>query len=146
MAGEPLPGGVTVSGPGGSVRLADGELARLPAETLAVRFQTEHGTRQGRFSGPLLWAALERSGLLADDPPKSQERQVVAVRGADGYEVVLALAELSPAFEAKQVILADEQDGQALGPAHWRLVVPGDRRGGRSVHDVTSLTLLSPLH
>lgn len=145
LAQAPQPAGIAFSGFGRTVRLTPAELAGLPSETLAISFQTEHGTRQGQFRGPLLWSVLRRTGLLADDPPKAQERQVLAVRGADGYQVVVALAELSPDFEGKRVVLAEAADGRPLAPGHWRIVLPGDRRGGRSVHDVTDITLLSPL-
>jgi DMSO/TMAO reductase YedYZ molybdopterin-dependent catalytic subunit len=39
------------------------------------------------------------------------------------------------------VILAEQMNGKPLGPDHFRLVVPGDQRGGRSVRDVVSITI-----
>jgi hypothetical protein len=53
---------------------------------------------------------------------------------------VLALAEIDPEFEGKQVLLAFRRDGQPM-PGELRLVVPGDRRGGRSARDVVRIEL-----
>ncbi len=119
-------------------------IASLPAITVAVSFETERGPRHASFEGPLLWTVLDRAGAF--DPAKSREQaqQFVAVTGRDGYTAVLALGEISPAFENKPVILAERMDGQALGPDHLRVVVPGDARGGRSVRDVVRLMVGSP--
>jgi hypothetical protein len=65
----------------------------------------------------------------------------VAVTGRDGYVAVLALAEIDPEFEGKQVLLAYRRNNQPFSNNELRLVVPGDRRGGRSVHDVVRIEL-----
>jgi len=50
----------------------------------------------------------------------------VLVKGADGYQAVIALPEIDTAFTDKVIILADEEDGKALptdvGP--FQIVVP----------------------
>lgn len=47
------------------------------------------------------------------------------------------MAELDPNFEGKQVIIAYERNGEPIpGNIGLRLVVPGDKHGGRSVRDV----------
>jgi hypothetical protein len=51
--------------------------------------------------------------------------------------VALAIAEIDPGFEGKQVLIATTQDGKKL--AAPELVVPGDRRAGRRVHDLTGI-------
>ena len=119
-------------------------IAALPAVTVAVSFETEHGPRHASFEGPLLWTVLDHAGAI--DPAKGREQahQFITIKGRDGYTAVLALGEISPAFESKQVILAERMDGQALGPDHLRVVVPGDAHGGRSVHDVVRLMVGPP--
>ena len=119
-------------------------IAALPAVTVAVSFETEHGPRHISFEGPLLWTVLDHAGAL--DPAKGREQahQFITITGHDGYTAVLALGEISPFFESKQVILAERMDGQALGPDHLRVVVPGDAHGGRSVRDVARLVVGSP--
>ena len=54
---------------------------------------------------------------------------------------LLALGEIAPEFEGKPVLLAERMNGVALGEGHWRLIVPGDRHGGRAVRDVATITL-----
>ena len=57
----------------------------------------------------------------------------------DGYAV--ALAEIDPEFEGKQVLLAYRRNGQPIEGNTLRLVVPADRHGGRSVRDVVRIDL-----
>ena len=127
--------------PGNAAPMTADAIAALPAVTVAVSFETEHGPRHATFEGPLLWTVLDRAGVV--DPAKGREQahQFITITGRDGYTAVLGLGEISPAFESKQVILAERMDGQALGPEHLRVVVPGDAHGGRSVHDVVRLTV-----
>ena len=73
--------------------------------------------------------------------PRTRLRHTIVVTGRDGYAVVLALAEIDPEFEGKQVVLAYRRDGQPMNGHELRLVVPGDRRGGRSVRDVVRIDL-----
>ena len=58
-------------------------------------------------------------------------------RGQDGYAVALAIGELDPNFEGKQVLIAYAQDDKPL--PGLRLVVPADIRGGRGVHDLAAI-------
>lgn len=121
------------------VTLAD--LAALPAVPVTATFSTEHGPFTGKFEGPLLWTVLEHAGAVDPAKPRDQVRLTVLITGRDGYTAVLALGEVSPEFEAKQVIVAERMDGQDLPLGHVRLVVPGDKRGGRSVRDVASIVV-----
>jgi hypothetical protein len=57
---------------------------------------------------------------------------------------VLAHGEIAPEFEAKQVILAERMDGKSLDAYHLRVVVPLDKRGGRSVWDMTHIEVTAP--
>jgi hypothetical protein len=63
----------------------------------------------------------------------------VAITGRDGYAVALAVGELDPHYEGKSVILAYAGGEPPASIAARRLVVPGDKHGGRSVRDVTSI-------
>jgi DMSO/TMAO reductase YedYZ molybdopterin-dependent catalytic subunit len=73
-------------------------------------------------------------------------RSYVVVRAADGYAVVLSLAEVDPAMRQSTIIVADRADGQPLpaddGP--FRLVVEGDTRPARSVRQVTAIEVRTP--
>ena len=116
----------------------------MPAVKLALAFETEHGPQQAEFEGPLLWTVLAQANAVDPAMAREQVRQSVLITGSDGYSAVLGLGEISPSFEGKQVIIAERMDGQPLGPGHLRLVVPGDRRGGRSVRDVAGIAILRP--
>jgi hypothetical protein len=113
---------------------------QLPAIEQQVSFLTGHGNEQATYTGALLWSVLERSEALSSDP-RTRLRRTVAVTGRDGYMAVLGLAEIDPEFAGKRVILAYRRDGQPLPGDELRLVVPGDRRGGRSVRDVVKIEL-----
>lgn len=148
LAGLPVAGwgaspeGVTVTGGAAKqVVLTAAELAALPSVTLSVSFKTDRGTMQARFTGPLLWTILANAHAVDPQKPRGQVRQVVTVTGADGYAAAFAAGEISPAFEGKTVILAEQMNGKTLSPAHLRLVVPGDKYGGRSVRDVVGITV-----
>lgn len=91
------------------------------------------------FSGPLLWDVLTASGVLEGVKPSDQVRLAVRVTGADGYAAVLAVGEIAPAFGGRPVQIADHADGQPIPDHGLRLVVPGDRHGGRSVRDVVRI-------
>jgi DMSO/TMAO reductase YedYZ molybdopterin-dependent catalytic subunit len=138
------PAPVTVTSPSHApLKLTAGDLARLPMVKVDVAFLTEHGERRASFEGPLLWTVLEKAGAV-EARPRQQASQTVVVVGRDGYRAVLALAEIAPEFEGKQVILADRMNGQPLGEGHLRVVVPLDRRGGRSVRDVARIEVRAP--
>lgn len=111
-------------------------LSGLAQVEVAVAFQTGHGPEQGRYSGPLLWAALGSAGAIPPGAAKTRLAHSVVVTGRDGYAVVVAFGEIDPEFEGKQVILATRQDDHPIGAGELRLIVPGDRHGGRAVHDV----------
>ena len=126
---------LSVSAPGMTTRaVGSGVLASLPSATVAV---TGHGGTV-RYAGPRLWDVLARVGATGG-APDDRLHETLTVRGADGYAAPLALAEIDPAFEGKDVILARTRDGAPL--ARPRLVVPGDRHPGRDVRDVIAITL-----
>lgn len=135
------PAGLRMEAPGHQAEsLTLAQLRALPATNMTVSFQGEHGQEQATYSGALLWTVLEHAGMIDPAPPRDHVRQVVTVTGVDGYKSVLALAEIDPSFEGKAVLLADVRNGTPIQD-HPRLIVPGDRRGGRSVRDVVSIAV-----
>jgi DMSO/TMAO reductase YedYZ molybdopterin-dependent catalytic subunit len=141
--GSPLPPGITIEGPAETeTTLTLAQIAAMPVLTETVTFGTDHGMLQASFSGPLLWTVLKAGGAVGGKMSKAVVREYALVTGSDGYQAVLALGEVSPAFEDKDVILATQMNGKALGPGHDRLVVPGEQRGGRSVRDVVSIAVV----
>ena len=141
--GRPLPAfgqSLTITAAGEQTKPIDaGTVERLPPVEQRVSFLTGHGTEQATYTGALLWSVLEKADLLRSDP-RAHLHQTVIVTGHDGYVAALALAEIDPEFEGKQVLLAYRRDGQPM-LGELRLVVPGDRRGGRSVRDVVRIDI-----
>jgi hypothetical protein len=126
------------------VSLSPADLTQFPAEQVATSFLTEHGTRSAGFTGPLLWAVLAKAGAIDPAKPRDAVRQALLVTGSDGYVALVGMGEIAPDFEGKQVILAISADGKPLEAGHLRLVVPADKRGGRSVRDVVRIDVLAP--
>ena len=133
-----------VSGAGSPVSVTAKDLAELPMTKISVSFEGEHGAHHASFEGPLLWNVLAHFGAIGDTKPRDQAHLAVLLTGRDGYTATLALGEVAPAFEGKQVILAERTDGYAIDPAHFRIVVPSDRRGARSVYDLVRIDVVTP--
>jgi DMSO/TMAO reductase YedYZ molybdopterin-dependent catalytic subunit len=140
----PLNGGIVVAPvEGAPATLTAADVTQLPSVDVHVSFDTEHGPRQATFSGPLLWTVLDRAHAIDPGKPRDAVRQTIVLTGQDGYTAVLALGEIAPAFENKQVIVAVRMDNEPLAGGHLRVVVPGDTRGGRSVRDVVRIAVMT---
>jgi hypothetical protein len=141
--GAAPPSGITITGPTGSVTvLTPAQIAALPVLTATISFETDHGALKASFSGPLLWTVLKAGGAVGGKMSKAVVREYALVTGEDGYQAVVAVGEVSPAFENKDIILATQMNGKPLGQGHDRLAVPGEQRGGRSVRDVVSIAVI----
>jgi ABC-type molybdate transport system substrate-binding protein len=116
-------------------------IAALKPVTQKIAFATDRGEQQNEWTGPLLWDVLMASGATESIKPGEQVRLTVRVTGADGYTAVVALAEIAPQFAGRPIQLADHMNGSMLPDHALRLIVPGDRRGGRSVRDVIRIDI-----
>jgi Oxidoreductase molybdopterin binding domain len=135
-------GDVQILAPNGRTATLDpAVLAHMQSVTAHVSFLTEHGAEAADYTGATLWSVLQQLGLVTSTNPRDREKQAIVVTGHDGYAVVLAMAEIDPAFESKQILLVDEVNGHPMPADEIRLVVPGDRRGGRSVRDVARIDI-----
>jgi molybdate transport system substrate-binding protein len=137
----PLPGLLVQRTGQASHMLSFERLAALKPITQRVGFLTGQGEQQNEWTGPLLWDVLAASGVADAIKPGEQVRLAVRVTGADGYTAVVALAEISPQFAGRPVQLADHLNGALLPDHGLRLVVPGDKRGGRSVREVVRIDI-----
>src|SRR5262245_19485266 len=65
----------------------------------------------------------------------------VVASASDGYQVVFSIGELDPDMTDAQFLLADKSDGKPLfgEDGAFRLVVPKDKRGARSVRMLNKL-------
>jgi molybdate transport system substrate-binding protein len=138
----PPPAGLLVQVTGATARSVSPErIAELPHLTQRVGFMTGHGEQQNEWSGPLLWDVLVDSGAVDPAKPADQVHRAVRITGADGYTAVIALAEIAPQFAGRPIQIADGMNGALLRQHALRLIVPGDRRGGRSVRDVVRIDI-----
>jgi molybdate transport system substrate-binding protein len=136
------PPGLLIQVAGAPARAISPErIAALPRLTQRVGFMTGHGEQQNEWSGPLLWDVLVDSGAVDPAKPADQVHLAIRVTGADGYTAVVALAEIAPQFAGRPIQIADRMNGAALPQQALRLIVPGDRRGGRSVRDVVRIDI-----
>jgi DMSO/TMAO reductase YedYZ molybdopterin-dependent catalytic subunit len=125
-----------------SFALAD--LQALPQVTLPVVYGAAGKIESAAYTGPRLLDVLQAAGGPSLPPGKNaQLRLYVLATGADGYQAVLSFGELDPEFGAEPVLVAWQRDGAALGDGQGmpRLVVPGDKVGGRHVATLASLEL-----
>ncbi len=84
-------------------------------------------------------ALIDKAGTVEETGHGAYLQHVVIARGIDGYGVAIAIGEIEPKFEGKQVIVAYQKDGVTL--PSLRLIIPGDAHAGRDVRDLTELTL-----
>ncbi|MBV9115775.1 MAG: hypothetical protein JOY63_00235 [Acetobacteraceae bacterium] len=131
---------VIEDGPQHELRVTAADLGRLPQTEESVSFESMHGRTTATYSGVKLWTLLEQAGGLAT-MPRDRVGKVLMATGRDGYTAALALAELDPEFEGKKVLIANTADGRPMADGGLRLVVPGDQRGGRSVHDLVRIVV-----
>ena len=117
--------------------LALTDIQAQPPVTVEVEHAHESDAQRHTFTGALLWPLLTAAGPVDEPGKRTFLQHTVLARGQDGYAVALAIGELDPNFEGKQVLIAYAEDGKPL--PSLRLVVPADARGGRGVHDLVAI-------
>lgn len=116
-------------------------LSGLPRQTITA---TDERGNTSTYTGVALRSILTRAGVPTGQPLRGKAMtQYVVVGAADNYHVVFSVAELDPSFTDRVVLIAETRDGQPLpadvGP--YRLIVPGEKRDGRWVRQVTDLDI-----
>ncbi len=123
------------------LRLTVDELkANYPAITKRASFlnSDQNQTISAAFTGALLFDVLDRAHVRFNPDVKDDLlRFYVTATAQDGYQTLFSWGEIAPGFGEQPVLIAYAQDGQSLD--ELRLIVPGDKRGGRDVKSVSSL-------
>jgi DMSO/TMAO reductase YedYZ molybdopterin-dependent catalytic subunit len=116
------------------------DLRKMPADHVDATYQTEKGPVTASFTGVKLWSLIEAAGGI-DDAGKGAAavRHAIRITATDDYVVVTSTGEISPNFGDKGTLVAYERDGKPLD--HAQIVMPGDKRGGRNIHDVATITV-----
>jgi len=115
------------------------DLRKMPPQHVDVTYQTERGTTNASFTGVLLWSLIEAAGGIDDAEKGAPVRHAIRITASDKYVVVTSTGEVSPDFGNKGTLVAYERDGKPLSAV--QIVMPGDKRGGRNIHDVVSITV-----
>jgi DMSO/TMAO reductase YedYZ molybdopterin-dependent catalytic subunit len=115
------------------------DLKKMPADSADVGFQTDRGPVAAHFTGVLLWSLIGAAGGIDDTGKGVELRHAIRVTAKDGYVVVTSTGEIAPDFGGKAALVAYERDGKPL--ADFRLVMPGDKHGGRNVRDVAAIAI-----
>ena len=114
-------------------------------EHVTVTVHNAHANADQTYSGVPLAALLAKlNAPLGDQLHGKAMRTGVVARGSDGYEVLLSLAEVDPAFHGGDVIVADALDGKPIeknGP--FQLVVSEDKRPARWVRNLVSISVVN---
>lgn len=96
------------------------------------------------YEGVWLADVLEKAGAPIGAMRGPALSSYVLASASDGYQVVFSLAELDPHMTDGKFLLADRANGKPLvGEAgSFRLVIPTDKHGARSIRMLTSLSVV----
>ena len=117
------------------------DLAKMPRASV----RTTNNGMETVYEGVWLHEVLKRAGV-----PQGSELRGKALAGyvlakaQDGYQVLFSLAELDPSFVDNEILLADTANHKPLFGAQgrFRLVVPKDKPGARSVRMLTQFEVV----
>jgi DMSO/TMAO reductase YedYZ molybdopterin-dependent catalytic subunit len=115
------------------------DLKKMPAQHADVTYQTDKGPVTASFTGVLLWSLIEQAGGIDDAAKGAVIRHAIRITAKDGWVVVTSTGEIAPDFGGKPALVAYERDGKPLDD--FRIVMPGDKRGGRNARDVVTITV-----
>ena len=101
------------------------------------------------FTGALLWDLLNNApvGGIVTNPNIKNDilHKVVIVTGTDCYQSVFGAGEFDPFFGDSQIMVVYATGGQPLGNQGFaRIVVPGDKAGGRFVSNIANIEVRDP--
>src|ERR1700733_5988937 len=124
-----------------ALTLTADDLAKLPRATV----RTTNNGMETVYEGVWLHEVLKKAGVPQGSELRGKALASYVVAGAqDGYQVVFSLGELDPAFIDNEILLADTANGKPLfgSQGRFRLVVPKDNPGARSVRMLTKLEVV----
>jgi DMSO/TMAO reductase YedYZ molybdopterin-dependent catalytic subunit len=125
------------------LKLTLDDLKKLPRKSVSTK---GHDDQMHQYDGVPIGALLAKAGVPQGSALRGKSIALTVVaEGADGYRAVFSLAELDDDFAAETVLIVDSTDGQPLGADQGplRLIVPGDKRQGRWVRMLKSITVVN---
>jgi DMSO/TMAO reductase YedYZ molybdopterin-dependent catalytic subunit len=124
-----------------SLTLTAEDLAKMPRGTV----KTTSSGMATIYEGVWVHEVLKRAGAPQGAALRGKALAgYVLAEAQDGYQVVFSLGELDPAFIDNEILLADTANGKALfgSQGRFRLVVPKEKPGARSVRMLTKLEVV----
>jgi hypothetical protein len=147
--GAACPGGVTTSFTvTGQVRKPSvfylKDLEKLPVAQENITYFAAGSVTTQSFTGALLWDLLNHSpvgGIVVAPTIKGDIfHKIVIVTGSDCYQSIFGAGEVDPPFGGSQIMVAYAVNSGSLGSNGFaRIVVPGDKQGGRFVSNIVNL-------
>ena len=117
-------GKISISGPAvQNTQFSGDELAKMPR--LSIEVHDSHTSQLCKYEGVRVSDLLSRVGVPLGDALKGKAMATyVVARAADGF-----LAELDPAMNGNQIIVADRMNGTPLDKEQgsFRVIVPGEK-------------------
>jgi DMSO/TMAO reductase YedYZ molybdopterin-dependent catalytic subunit len=123
------------------LHLSAADLKALPRVKVTAK---DHDGVAREHEGVALQTLLAKAGVPQGGELRGKNMTlVVAAKASDGYRAAFSLAELDADFAGIQVLVADLEDGKPLDAQHGplRLVVPGDKRQGRWVRLLKTISV-----
>lgn len=123
------------------LQLSRADLDKFPRASVST---TSNGIVT-KYEGVWLSEVLSRAGVpLGESMRGAALSSYVIAKASDGYQVVFSLGELDPAMTDGQFLLADTADGKPMfgERGDFRLVIPKDKRGARSIRMLTELSVV----
>jgi DMSO/TMAO reductase YedYZ molybdopterin-dependent catalytic subunit len=121
--------------------LTAAHLAKMPRASLPNR----NNTIERAWEGVWLSEILKRAGVPMGTALRgSALAAYVVVSGSDGYQVVFSLGELDPDMTDGRFLVADTANGTQLVAEGegFRIVIPGDKQGARSVRMLSTIEVV----
>lgn len=96
------------------------------------------------YEGVWLSDVLKKAGVPIGAMRGAALSNYVVASASDGYQVVFSLGEIDPDMTDEQFLLADTANGKPLFGENgsFRLVVPKDKKGARSIRMLTGITVV----
>ena len=113
------------------------DLRGFPATHVSATQVSGRGPVKLDCTGASLGAVLDKAGLKLGKANNARLAHGVLVTADDGYAVMVSLGEMDPDYGNAQAIIATDCDGKPLDAP--RLVMPGDKHGGRAVKGVVKI-------
>jgi hypothetical protein len=120
-------------------------LSALAPTTQKVTYTSAGQPVTDTYTGVNLWTLLNSAGGITPIPgvKNSTLRNYVVAVGSDGYQTVYSSGEINPNFGKQPDMVAYADTGGQLGTGgsqgFARMVVPGDKAGGRYVSNLVTL-------